>query len=97
MPFNLYNLMTSMHHGTASEYVDARNTLLEPHRGEVSPCDSRVEYHGPQATTFSAAQVNTPRLGTKTLTTVAGIVLFIAVVGSTHLLQSRVYYPHTEG
>src|SRR5437867_10257568 len=86
--------MTSMHHGTASEYVDATTTLLEPHRGEVSHCDSRVEFHGPQATTFSPPPVNTPRLDTKTLTPVAAVVLFIAVVGATHFLHGRVYYPH---
>src|SRR5712692_5570617 len=71
-----------------------RTRFAEPQRDDGSPRGSRVAYHGPPAATFSAAPVNTPRLDTKTLTPVAAVVLFIAVVGATHFLHGRVYYPH---
>jgi len=38
--------------------------------------------------------VNTPRVDTKALTPIAAVVLFIAVVGVTHFLHGRAYYPH---
>src|SRR6266852_2129946 len=38
--------------------------------------------------------VNAPRLDKKTLTPVAAVVLFVAVVVATHFLHGRVYYPH---
>jgi len=73
---------------------DSTNRLQEPQPDDGSPRGSRVAYHEPQATTFSAAPVNTPRLDTKTLTPVAAVVLFIAVVGATYFLHGRAYYPH---
>src|SRR6266852_5483922 len=56
----------------------------------------RIMGHRPTTSRPQSANrsVNAPRLDKKTLTPVAAVVLFIAVVGATHILHGRVYYPH---
>src|SRR5258708_21436727 len=48
----------------------------------------------PSALHSATRPANAPRLDKKTLTPVAAVVLFIAVVVATHFLHGRVYYPH---
>src|SRR5712664_3606039 len=48
----------------------------------------------PSAPHSATRPVNAPRLDKKTLTPVAAVALFVAVVVATHFLHGRVYYPH---
>src|SRR5438876_11198513 len=47
-----------------------------------------------QPAKLNSAKLNTPTLAKKAYTPIAAVGFFIAVVGATHFLHGRVYYPH---
>ncbi|TMG90036.1 MAG: hypothetical protein E6H72_11500, partial [Betaproteobacteria bacterium] len=47
-----------------------------------------------QPAKLNSAKLNTPTLAKKAYTPIAAVGFFIAVVGATHFLHGRIYYPH---
>src|SRR6266849_568354 len=99
MPFNLYNLMTCIALRAAFSLCGhcvyaSGNFTGAKYRPAIQGL--RIMGHRPTTSRPQSANrsVNAPRLDKKTLTPVAAVALFIAVVVATHFLHGRVYYPH---